>query len=172
MTLPTQDEIVARIEAVKESDMFGAQVQELLPALDFAHAQPYLKDGVTESDWEGLYKDNEEDLRQSAREYYEFAIGKATDHRGLSAARSIDHYKGWVFLLANDKVGEFEDTDYAQYGVPQLKLAAELLGFPEEWDRRVAAGLMKLDHSLTNMSVGRPCEDGCTSGCGKGMEEL
>lgn len=43
----TQEEIVQRIEQVKERDMFGFEWQELMPFLDFEHARPYLVDGAT-----------------------------------------------------------------------------------------------------------------------------
>jgi len=155
----TQDEIVARIEELLDNDFFGSETQELLSALDFEHAKQFLKEDATEKDWES-YPSDEAQLRKDAKGYLEFAIGKATDHRGLSAARSIGHYRGWVWLLEPELFAGFDSAPYAPYGVPQLHAAAVVLDFVDEFDR-----LADQHPELLNMVDGRPCEPGCVEGC-------
>ncbi len=158
----TQEEIVDRIHEVKGVDFFAAISNELLTGLDFEHAKEFLKDDATAEQWaQAGYPYGSDKLRSEARAYLEFAVGKAVNHRGLSAARSVDHYRGWVWLLAPERYDELEATDYAQYGAPQLKIAATILGFPEEWDRLVATS-----PEVALMAEGSPCEPGCDSGCG------
>jgi hypothetical protein len=164
----TQDEIVARIHEVKEADIFGTQVGDLLSALDFEHAKEFLKAEATEAEWSSdpAYPLTDEQLRDNAKAYLAFAVGKATGHRGLSASRSVDHYRAWVWLLEPELFEGFEATPYEQYGVPQLKAAANILDFTDEWDKLVADGLMHDDRSLILMAEGKPCEPGCMEGCG------
>jgi hypothetical protein len=155
----TQDEIVAQINEVRDNDFFGAETQELLSALDFDHAKQFLKEDAKAEDWE-TYPLDEIELRKAAHDYLEFAVGKATGHRGLSAARSIGHYRGWVWLLEPELFEGFDKVPYAPYGVPQLHSAAVILDLVSEFDRLAAE-----TPELLNMVDGRPCEPGCVEGC-------
>jgi hypothetical protein len=90
------------------------------------------------------------------RDYMEFAWGKADDHRGLSAMRSVEKFKAWVWLLGNDKLVEFceDDDHYAYYGAPVLQRICQEYSFP-----------IPDDAGIQRMMKGLPCKDGCTSGC-------
>lgn len=163
----TQEEIVARVEEVGISDMFGAHRNELISALDFEHAKDFLKEGVTEEGWKKLdLLTSVEDVVKVAKEYLEFAVEKAGDHRGLSASRSVDHYRGWVWLAAPESYEKLDQAGFENYGAPQLKAAAEILGFLDEWDRLVTEG-----SRVARMALGEQCGgwdgDGCDEGCGR-----
>src|SRR5579871_5733471 len=137
----TQDEIVARIRDIKARQRafeFGPEV--LLPHLDFDHAREFLKADAKRESWEtpfvvdGVerrYPLTEENARADFRAYAEFAWGKAQDHRGLSAMRSVDKLSAWTWLLGRDDVLEqVEEIDFAMYGCPILKVVCEAFGFP------------------------------------------
>lgn len=154
------DEILSRIEEVEPGDFFGAQLDGLIQALPFEHAKRWLLDDeASEAIWE---EDRSKDPKADAVKYLEFAVGKALDHRGLSAGRDIDHYRGWLWLLCTDEeFAEFEETDYEPYGVPQLKVAARLLGVEEWFTTRC-----ETDGRLMRMADGDSCSRDCQEGCG------
>ena len=82
------------------------------------------------------------------------------DHRGLSAGRSIDHFRAWLWMDGEDELVEqinSEDIPFAQYGAPILKAISEKYGAPTPDD----------DATL-RMMLGSICEpDGCPyEGCG------
>lgn len=126
----TQQEIVDRIEAVKNEDFFGAETGDLLNALDFEHAKPYLKPGVTPEQWVDAASQTAEKVIEDMRNYMGFAWGKALDQRGLSASRSISHFRAWLWLLEDEELLAFINGDnYAQYGKPILRAICEKYGF-------------------------------------------
>jgi hypothetical protein len=53
--------------------------------------------------------------------YMDFAWRKANDERGLSASRSVSHYRNWYWLLCDDSINfsDLEDN-YEPYGKPIL----------------------------------------------------
>lgn len=90
----TPDQIVTRIrdiESVPFDDFFGAQRSDLVRALPFELAKPWLDAEVTAEQWTP-----DPDPLTSALAYVSFAVGKIVDHRGLSANRSVDHFKAWA----------------------------------------------------------------------------
>lgn len=125
MKMRTQQEILDRIEEVKASDFFGATRGDLIEALEFENAKPFLKEGVTAGEWTW---NDAQGVRKAAIEYMEFAWGKANDCRGLSASRSVDHYRAWMWLLGSDEFEKLADDEYEFYGQPVLVIAATALG--------------------------------------------
>ena len=90
-------------------------------------------------------------------DYSDHAWCKVEDHRGLSANRSVDRFRAWVWLLGDDAVLEqFESAGYAQYGAPKLAVACEAYGVP-----------IRQGAAIQNMIAGRPCEPHCDMGCGR-----
>lgn len=154
----TQDEIVARIREVAEQgeDLFGAERNDLIEQLDFDHAKEWLNEGTTQAQWD----ENREETAAPKRavDYVSFAIGKIEDHRGLSAGRSISHFRAWAWLLLDDdKVQELDDTEYQNYGAPQVKKFCELIDRPDLWPTG--------NKALDRMAAGSPCRDNCDAGC-------
>lgn len=148
----TQDEIVARIRAVADTDLLGFRFEVLAVALDFEHARPFIVESATANDWTTL---DAESVDQSARDYYAFALGKIKDHRGISAHRSVEKLQEFAWLLVRDDVlAEMEAADYEQYGAPKVKAFGA--GFGLEWPAT---------ESMTRMANGEPCHPECDEGC-------
>lgn len=123
--MKTQEEILKRIEEIEKSgdDFFGFQRNDLLSFLDYEHAKPFLKEEVTESEWEQETRTP----KQVMQEYLEFAFEKSYGERGLSAARSMDHYTSWLWLDGDESLYK-ELENYTQYGLPQLRKICKYLG--------------------------------------------
>lgn len=136
----TQEEIVARIEAIASTDFFGFGRKVLLDALDFEHARPLLDPRATEAEWGPAA--GPDTLLASARDYYTFALGKIRDHRGLSASRSVDKLTEYAWLLGRDDiVTAMGAAIYEQYGAPTVKAFASgfELAWPDECDEGCGA---------------------------------
>lgn len=156
-TLRTDEEIIARLKDERRLDPFGFGVSDLVPLLPFEKARPWLKEGVTADEWRVDARDRYSVIERM-RDYMPFAWDKALDHRGLSASRSITHFKEWLWLLGDDETLAFaeDDSNYANYGAPILKRVCERYGFP-----------IPDDGAAAMMANGKPCEPGCDQGCGR-----
>lgn len=122
-----QEEIVARIRAVEERDFFGTERSDLIHYLEFAHAKPFIKDEVTEAEW---LKAREEikSPRDEILKYLPFAWDKANGCRGLSAQRSLAHFKAWVWLDGQDKMADSME-EYDRYGKKHLVTVSQWYEF-------------------------------------------
>ena len=131
----TQEEIVSRIEEIKDGDFFGFQTGDLIQCLDYDHAKPYLKEDCTKEDWD---EDRTEFTRDyiinKMENYMPFAWDKANNCRGISAGRSMDHYTAWMWLIGDDgKLGDL--LDYQFYGKDNLVAICNLYGWDHsKWD--------------------------------------
>jgi len=123
--MKTQEEILKRIDEIEKSgdDFFGFQTSDLMSFLDYEHAKPFLNGNVKESDWEQETRTP----KQVMLEYLEFAFEKAYGERGLSAARSMDHYTSWLWLDGDETLYPTL-KNYTQYGLPQLWKICKYLG--------------------------------------------
>lgn len=127
----TDQEILARIDEVKPTDFFGHQLNDLIPALSFEAAKPFLKDEYIKEGPEEWDKGRAEiaiNPGDKIRDYLAFAWDKANNCRGLSAARSIEHFMSWTWLDGKDEITQFIE-EYNLYGKPQLVVLSELYGF-------------------------------------------
>lgn len=157
-----QEEIVARINAAKEEDIFGFESSDLVDALDFEHAKPFLKEEATAEGWEKRKEEidstTDEGVRKQISEYLTFAFDKALGHRGISASRSVSHFRAWCWLLGDDELVSFIDDDnYAQYGMPVLVAVA----------KKYAPEKIPDDPAVMRMAEGLPCTEHCDEGCGR-----
>ncbi|MBM0275136.1 hypothetical protein [Micromonospora tarensis] len=154
MTTRTQEQILARFRAVADSDWLGFRrevladsmtldtLRQAVPGIDTTGRDDYVKPEV---------------LEQRARDYLTFAIGKALDHRGISASRSVDKLSEYAWLLGRDDVvAAMDAAEYEQYGVPKLRAFAE--GMAWRWPG---------DIPLARMAQGLPCQSACADGCGQ-----
>jgi hypothetical protein len=129
----TQDQIVARLRTENARDYFGWASGDLLEWLDFERAKEFLKEGVTEEQWNESRKD-QKPVRQQAIDYMPFAWEKANDERGLSAGRSMNHYCNWLWLMGEDELAQSMLT-YQYYGKENLIRVCEFLGLDhKQWD--------------------------------------
>jgi hypothetical protein len=156
MRTRTNAEIVARIKEVEYLDIFGTEVGDLLNYLPFDFARPWLSLRSLDQ-WEKVRQPHtRENILKEMHEYMSFAVDKATNHRGLSASRSIFHYKAWIWLLGDQDYETIDWERYPMYGCPILALIAETYGI--EIERSKAFG---------NMASGMSCRPSCTEGCGR-----
>lgn len=137
----TQQEILDRIRAVATTDILGFEWQQYLPALTSESAEALrgtlLKADADLSEWKpDLLTDD--DARKCAIDYMPFAWEKANGCRGISAGRSLGHYRAWLWLLGAEG---FDDIlDYQFYGKDELVRICKYLGLEAaKWDdgRRV-----------------------------------
>jgi len=153
----TMDEIVARINEVKERDWLGTEVGDMLPYLDFEHARPYLKADTKAEAWDVPERGATSPLDE-IRDYMPFAFEKATGHRGISASRSISHMRAWSWLAGDDAALAICDDEslYPNYGMPILLRLCEHFGIPVP------------EPGFDHMKYpGARCRPGCDEGCGK-----
>lgn len=132
----TEDEIVARIESIKDDDFFGWETTDLMVCLSFEKAKPYLKESVSAEEFANIALPRDrESVVARMRDYMDFAWEKANDGRGLSAGRSMSHYSAWVWL-AGDDLGDLGEYNY--YGKDNLRRICELYGWDaDQWDNGV-----------------------------------
>jgi len=125
----TQDEIVARIKQQKAADFLGFETDEYYPYLDFQHVKDFMKDSLTEKEWQDVWSESTKTIMvERMTKYMPFAIEKAENERGISANRSIMHYIAWIWLACDDdllsEVEKEYDTNYHSYGLPILRTIA------------------------------------------------
>jgi len=117
----TQEEIIERIKEAQSRDMFGFEWHEYINALTKESAKKLkgiaMKEDADLSDWKQSLK-TDEDIIIQCKEYMSFAWEKANNCRGISAGRSLMHYKAWLWMLGENK---FENIDqYNYYGKDHL----------------------------------------------------
>ena len=155
----TQDEILVRISEVRGEDILGFQSEVLKFSLTYENVQPFLKQDheLDEELWSSFV--NDDVLLADMKDYMGFALEKAHSHRGISASRSVDKMKSYLWLLDNPPVyREFIEAGYAQYGVPQLMVVCKAydIDVPEYMQSEIA-----------NMAQGKSCVSECDDGCGQ-----
>lgn len=158
--LRSQQEILDRIEEIKKLDFFGTERSDLALHLLYDNAKEFLKPDVDKESWDREVRGRRAVLDEM-RDYMTFALGKIEDHRGLSAGRSISHFRAWLWLLNDDELLEFSyvTENYRNYGAPILRRIGEKYGIAlpnESW--------------FENMSYGLPCKLNCEDGCGMKSE--
>lgn len=127
----TQDEIVERIEKLRHTDPFGFGIMDLVCALDYEHAKPYLTPEAAAEEWIAEAIDRDSVIARML-DYMPFAWEKANDGRGLSAARSIAHYESWLWLIGED-LGDL--SNYQFYGKDELRRICDHFGWDaDRWD--------------------------------------
>lgn len=151
----SQDEILARFRE-HQNVLFDFEVEVLAGYLDYEHVRTHLTEGTTADQW-AESQDDPAQARDDAAAYLEFAFGKARDHRGLSAVRSVHKLSAWAWLLGDDDLAAAmrDDDHYPQYGVPALMLFAKRFDLP-----------VPDDPALQRMAKGEPCTPDCAEGCG------
>lgn len=105
---------------------------------------------------------NREAILAEMADYMGFAWDKALDHRGLSAGRSVEKIKAWLFLLGDTEAVEFADQDenYPQYGCPVLMYVSQRYGLA-----------VPRDDAAARMASGRHCGADYPCGCEQENDE-
>jgi len=134
----TIPQIVARIRELggsPELDMFGVERSRLLEALPFEDAKQFLRDGSPHEPegWEAERLKTREGVVGQVRDYLKFAWGKANGCRGISAQKSMSHFKGLLWLLGpdHDELREWIGVPehFAYYGKPALVRVSDFARF-------------------------------------------
>lgn len=126
----TQQQILDRYNSVK--DLMGIQQTDLLDLMDFETVKPYLKPEYISSVEEGKEKfEFTTDLKKTILEYLPFAYEKAEGGRGISAERSLLHFKTWIWFDDPDFYEKIESslTHYTNYGLSVLDKISEKYGY-------------------------------------------
>ena len=161
----TQTDILMRFRALEEAsdDFFGFRREVLTEGMSYEtikglqiEGDGFLSENVTQEKWNEVYLDTDDKILKALSHYLDFAWGKAEDHRGLSASRSVDKLAEYAWLLGRDDVVEaMGDASYTNYGCPKLAVLAKALDLPiPESDR------------IQNMIVGKSCGADYDCGCG------
>ena len=153
----TFEEIVAKVRKIQELDILGVSA-DLLIYLPYEYAREFLKENVTKENWnKNVTTLIEQNIIADMKEYMPFALGKALNHRGISASRSIEHFQNWLFLLGDDELLNFSEQseNYENYGCPILKRICEKYSFD-----------YPLDSQMQRMAEGKSCSENCEEGCG------
>ncbi len=111
----------------------GFETGDLIMYLDYDNVQQFMKPkfatDVPREEWENDRTDPSahEEILAAMKNYMEFAWGKAENCRGISASRSISHFKAWLWILEDDETLAFaeDEGNYASYGVPILTRICE-----------------------------------------------
>lgn len=157
----TPDEIATQMKAIEKDDFLGFGREVLMSYLPWSHIQPFLKEGVTEDQWTAESRSPVE----AGVDYLKFAIGKALDHRGISAGRSVEKLRQYAWLAEReDVVQAMDDAAYENYGVPKLMAFGSGFDVPTEWAIPAHDAARQ---ALLNMSKGLPCTPNCMEGCGQ-----
>ena len=139
----TAEEIIQRIKDEHGKGQFRSWViNDLYGVLTYEEAGELLKPTVTKEGWGEVLSRNSEEVAERIVSYLPFAINKAVEHRGISAGRSIDHFRDWVWLLGDSEAEAFinDRKNYPMYGAPVLSYSLNRFGvsyaFTQE-ERRV-----------------------------------
>lgn len=151
----TDDEIVDRIHERETEDHFGFETLDLMSVLPFSSAREFLKPEATVETFGTPNDRTREVVLKTMSDYMAFAWDKALDHRGVSAGRSVAHFRSWVWLLGDEDFAAINRENYPQYGAPVLKAVCERFGF-----------LMPDSEDAGRMAAGLPCRPDCREGCG------
>lgn len=136
----TQQEILDRIKEVRDHDFMGIEVSDLMHGLLFktAYEENFLKKAVTSLDWDEVRFKSVEHIRETAINYIDFAWEKANNCRGLSAGRSLSHYRAWLWLMGVDEEWVEDLLNYEYYGKDKLRKICEYLEVdPDKYDDKV-----------------------------------
>jgi hypothetical protein len=155
----TDGDVMTRVGFLEgPRDMFGWRREVLIQfGLSFEFAEKWRSNEATLESW-GVPSD--ERTRQAASKYLKFAMGKASDHRGVSASRSVDKLMEFAWLLGNETLQQDMERsqDFKQYGAPLLKAFAVVMDMIDVCDANVNA-------VLARMATGEKCDDLCMEGC-------
>ena len=129
----TSDEIVFRILLLEGADLLEFESSVLVGFLPENRLMDVSLSLKKEATWEHT-PPTEEAVKKAMRAYFDFAMQKCKGERGISASRSISHYRAWVWLLKDEEALAFLNNmcNYPEYGRPMLEYLNERFGFSKE----------------------------------------
>ena len=148
----TPEEIVQHLRAIRS--YFGFADEVLVPYLPLVQAREFLRAEAYTDGWTQHPQDADV-IKNDMLTYLAFAWKKAEDHRGISASRSVEKMRAWLWLLGDDEALAFAkaDKNYPNYGAPVLAYISRRYSQP-----------MPTSPEVMRMVAGLPCRPGC-DGC-------
>lgn len=127
----TQEEITARIEELSLKDHLGFERASLLEYLDFDHAKEYLREGVTQAQWDRTRPELDfQPIRDRIILRLPVAWLMANQCRQLAVTSAVSYFKTWLWLLEKDEVAEMM-FPLIWIGKYQLMILSRYVGFPD-----------------------------------------
>lgn len=162
--LTTQEIKEKAVESKNANKLFAFDIDVYMNYLPYEYVKEFLKEGVTEEEWNKALKEDGHELPAThesvvadMKSYMEFAIGKALDHRGISANRSVQKMEAWTHIIR--LYDEIDWDNYANYGAPILRQICDKMGWQEMYQDKA---------DFIRMSEGKKCTPDCNEGCGMG----
>lgn len=159
----TPEEIAAHTRWHAENDFFPFAVADLVAYLPLEFAREFLSEEAIKKydNGEEVWTVREDPVAE-IKDYMSFAVDKVVYHRGLSAGRSVDHMRAWLWLAGEEELLAFanDDNHYKNYGAPILKAIAD--HYKIDYASKLNPSSLK---SFENMAMGKPCHPGCKEGC-------
>lgn len=129
ITTRSQEEIRKRFDETK--DLLNVQKKDLLEFMEFETVKDLLNEEYVKQVEAGEKKWEIENPKEKILDYLPFAYEKAENERGISAGRSMLHFKTWIWL---DDPSFYDDIlpmleNYSNYGLPTLKRIADKYGY-------------------------------------------
>lgn len=152
----TQEQIVTHIKQVMQDDFFGWQTNDLLVYLTYENAKEFLNNDIDADKWAEVRGEQPLNPEASLRDYMPFAWDKANNCRGISAGRSIEHMKAWLWLDGQDSLLAIVEGDYEYYGKPHLVAICEHYGIDwraldnNEWVNNEDESPLTADEAIAN----------------------
>lgn len=112
---------------IKKDDVFG-EYTSVLQYLPFEHAKPYLKEGVTDSDWQ---PSGDEELRGQFQHYRDWWKQKIEDERGISVHRGKAQFAIRMLVAGLPEWRELWDMDGGWYQRDAYRFVVRLFGFEQ-----------------------------------------
>lgn len=130
----TQEEILERIRAMEGIDVFGEYRPALISYLTFENAKPWLKDNVSEEEWEQA---GDKELREEVLHYLTWWGDKVEDGRGISVHRGRAQMINRLFLAGiplwkEIGVDSDEGINGGWYQQDAYNKVADLFGYPHK----------------------------------------
>lgn len=135
----SQKQIIDRALTSSKNDPLGFEYIEYIHALTIESVKKLrgtlVREDADLSEFNRKFV-RDADIRKQCIEYMPFAWEKANGFRGISAARSLLHYKAWLWMMGRD---DFDDLDdYQFYGKDHLRRICAYLGLDaDKWDDHV-----------------------------------
>ena len=128
--MKTKNYVIENYKDFKVSldDRFGSRFAQFLTKEEAAKLGIFTPDSIKSWDNSKVKEWTEDNVIAQLRDDVAFGFEKALDQRGISARLMFDTVRSWNKVLENDLAG-WDESRYAQYGLPLLNATAVLYGF-------------------------------------------
>jgi len=137
----TQEEIIARFHDTESEDDLGVQKLDLISLMTFENAKPFLTPDYVKSVEDGTCPEDEKwgqlDVKAQILDYLPYAYKQAIAQDGARAARSIIHFKTWMWFDDDTFYKEMYPimaTPMDDFGLAVLDMIAKHYGYKEKSD--------------------------------------